>query len=134
MHPWLSEFIITSGTIPHALTSANEADPFNSRAGRVSCAQRLGLKNRELYHCADWDAPDFDPTPFRTLVGKWLVHHDPEQYAYDNYEACASHLTAGTLFENTNAVPGFPNKPWTVQELLEASDHGEKIVDEGDWF
>ncbi|CAI6088188.1 unnamed protein product [Clonostachys chloroleuca] len=104
------------------------------RAGRVSCAQRLGLKNRELYHCADWDAPDFDPTPFRTLVGKWLVHHDPEQYAYDNYETCASHLTAGTLFENTNAVPGFPNKPWTVQELLEASDHGEKIVDEGDWF
>ncbi|RKL39429.1 hypothetical protein BFJ72_g6903 [Fusarium proliferatum] len=103
------------------------------RAERVACAQRMGFKNQELFHSADWDAVARDPTAFLTPAGKWMVNHDPETYAYDNYAACASHFTDGTPFQNTNAVPGFSYKPWTVQELLAASDRGERLVDEGEW-
>ena len=101
----------------------------------MACAQRVGFKTREVFHCTDWDAIQSDATPLlRSMVGRWLVNHDPEQYALDNYRACADHLTSGAGFKNTNAVPGFTYTPWTVQELLDASDRGEKLVDEGDWL
>lgn len=61
------------------------------------------------------------------------MRHDPEQYAYDNYGSCASHIISGTPFENTNMPSGYRYKPWTVQELMEASGKHEPIVDEGDW-
>lgn len=52
---------------------------------------------------------------------------------YENYSNCVNFLVAGTLFKNTNGVPGYEYKPWTVQELLEASEHGVPMADEGDW-
>ncbi|KAF3014133.1 hypothetical protein E8E15_005568 [Penicillium rubens] len=67
------------------------------------------------------------------MVGKWLVHHDPEHYAHENYGKCAEHLLSGAPFENTNAVPGYKYKPWTVQEPLDASETGRPVQDEGDW-
>lgn len=93
----------------------------------------MGYKNQELFHNTDWDAVAQNPTAFLTPAGLWLANHDPEQYAYDKYDACASHFTTGTPFKNTNAVPGFIYKPWTVQELLAASRRGETVVDEGEW-
>ncbi|CAG7941447.1 unnamed protein product [Penicillium salamii] len=103
------------------------------RFERVSCAQKMGFKNRELYHNTDWDAVAKNPETMGKMVGDWLVHHDPEQYAYDNYEKCAEHLVNGTAFKNTNSVPGYEYKPWTVKELLDASERGAPVQDEGDW-
>jgi hypothetical protein len=112
------------------------------RFERVSCAQKLGFKNREVFHSQDWAAPPEDtshPTQTRQpekpkkMVGDWLVRHDPELYARDNYEMCKRHLVFGTPFENTNAVPGYKYKPWTVKELLERSEKGEPDLDEGEW-
>ncbi|CAG9956813.1 unnamed protein product, partial [Clonostachys rosea f. rosea IK726] len=60
--------------------------------------------------------------------------HDPQQYAYDSYEECASLLTEGAPFKNTNGVPGYTLKPWTSHELLSAGDRGERLEDEGEWF
>ena len=67
------------------------------------------------------------------MVGNWLIYHNPEQYAYDNYHKCAAHLLTGNPFQNTNSVPGYEYKPWTVRKLLNASDSGEVLEDEGDW-
>jgi hypothetical protein len=39
----------------------------------------------------------------------------------------------GAPFEHRNTVPGYTYKPWTVKQLLEASNAGEPIVDEGLW-
>ncbi|KAL5611353.1 hypothetical protein FOBRF1_007470 [Fusarium oxysporum] len=103
------------------------------RAERVSCGQRMGFKTREVWHLTNWDKVEKGQT-FPNVVGSWVVDHDPEQYAYDNYEKCASFLIKGTPFKNTNGVPGYTHKPWTIQELLSASERGEKLVDEGEWF
>lgn len=105
----------------------------NKRFERVSCAQKMGFKNREVFHNTDWDAVAKNPEMMGKMVGNWLVNHDPEQYTYENYDRCADHLLNGAPFENTNAVPGYKYKPWTVKELLDASERGEPIVDEGDW-
>ncbi|KAJ6134744.1 hypothetical protein N7523_001066 [Penicillium sp. IBT 18751x] len=103
------------------------------RFERVSCAQKMGFKNREVYHNTDWDFVAKHPEVMGKMVGNWLVHHDPEQYAYENYAKCAEHLLVGARFENSNAVPGYVYKPWTVKELLDASERGEALQDEGDW-
>jgi len=74
------------------------------------------------------------PKKNEKMVGDWLILHDPEKYTYDNYYKAAEHLLTGAPFENTNIPPGYRYKPWTVRELLAASDHGEVVEDEGVWF
>ncbi|KZM26447.1 Salicylate 1-monooxygenase [Ascochyta rabiei] len=105
------------------------------RFERVSCAQKMGFKNREVFHNTNWEQQDQDSKPLKNkqMVGNWLINHDPEQYAYDNYHSCAQYLLTGAPFENTNLVPGYKYKPWTVKELLGASERGEVLEDEGDW-
>ncbi|KAJ5658519.1 uncharacterized protein N7484_002168 [Penicillium longicatenatum] len=82
----------------------------------------MGFKNREIYHNTDWDAVAKNPEVMGKMVGDWLVHYDPEQYAYENYNKCAGHLHRG-----------YEYSPWTVKELLGASESGEPVQDEGDW-
>ncbi|KAH6613955.1 hypothetical protein C7974DRAFT_344738 [Boeremia exigua] len=103
------------------------------RFERVSCAQKLGFKNREMFHNTKWERQDPGYKPMQKMVGDWLTYHDPEQYAYDNFHDCAQHILSGAPFENTNSPPGYKYKPWTVKELLDASDRGETLEDEGDW-
>lgn len=93
----------------------------------------MGFKNREAFHNTDWDAVAKKPQLFGKIAGDWLLRHDPEQYAYENYGKCAEHLLKGTPFKNTNSVPGYTYKPWTVKELLDASESGKPVEDEGDW-
>lgn len=104
------------------------------RFERVSCAQKLGFKNREVFHNTDWSSQNAAPKKNEKMVGDWLILHDPEKYTHDNYHKAAEHLLTGAPFENTNIPPGYKYKPWTVRELLAASDHGEVVEDEGVWF
>ncbi|UPX11207.1 Salicylate 1-monooxygenase [Ascochyta rabiei] len=96
------------------------------RFERVSCAQKLGYKNREKTQKEDLK-------PIKKMVGDWLTYYNPKEYTYKNYEKCAEHLRTGAPFENTNLPPGYKYKPWTVRELLDASERGEELHDEGDW-
>ncbi|KAJ0115630.1 FAD-dependent monooxygenase fsr3 [Diaporthe amygdali] len=103
------------------------------RFERTACAQKIGFKSREAFHRTNWDEAATNPRSIAKFTGAWLLKHDPELYAYENYEACAAHLLHRKEFKNTNTVPGFPFKLWTVQELLDKSDRGESIDDdEGD--
>ena len=99
----------------------------------ISCAQKLDFKNREVFHNTNWESPPPSDQKRNKVVGDWLVKHDPEQYARENYERCARHVLSGEPFENSNAVLGYTYKPWTVRELLGTSEHRERDEDEGDW-
>ncbi|KAF9882592.1 hypothetical protein FE257_006226 [Aspergillus nanangensis] len=103
------------------------------RFERVSCAQKMGFKNREKFHKTDWEAVDSNPETVGKPIGSWVLYHDPEKYVYDKYEDCAQHVLTGRPFKNTNAVPGYTYKPWTAAEMIAASERGEMIIDQGDW-
>lgn len=103
------------------------------RYGRVTCAQKMGFKNREKWHNTDWDAVAKDPSVLTKQVGTWVSQHDPEQYAIDSYDKCVDHIVNGAPFANTNLPPGHTVKPWTVEELLGYAARGEPIIDDGDW-
>ncbi|KAL7622323.1 hypothetical protein AAE478_007827 [Parahypoxylon ruwenzoriense] len=116
------------GSVPLALRAHNLM-----RFERVCCAQKLGFRNREMFHKTNWDGVEKNPESVSTFAGDWLGNHHVEEYVYDNYGKAAHSVVMGTPFENTNSVPGFKFRPWTVKELLEASDRGQPVVDEGDW-
>lgn len=94
----------------------------------------MGLKNRELYHNTNWEAMGKDHSRLLKMVGRWAANHDAEKYAYENYGNCVNYITMGVPFKNTNAVPGHTYKPWTIRELLDASERGEPDTDDGEWI
>ncbi|CAG9981058.1 unnamed protein product [Clonostachys byssicola] len=102
------------------------------RFQRTSCAQKYGFRAREIYHNIDWDEVAKNPDSIH-LWGKWMWKHDPEQYVYDNYDKCADSITSGNPFDNTNYPPGHSCKPWTVEELTQASEEGKELEYDGDW-
>jgi len=53
----------------------------------ISCAQKLGFKNREVFHNINWESPPISDQRPTKIVGDWLVNHDPKQYACDNHES-----------------------------------------------
>ncbi|KAJ9614354.1 hypothetical protein H2200_002490 [Cladophialophora chaetospira] len=102
------------------------------RFERVSCAQKNGFKNREKW---EKDSVDAAKNPYATAqsIGRWLSRHDPEQYVYDNWQACSNHVTRGTPFKNSNLPPGYEYEPWTMEGLLEMQKNGQVAVDPGEW-
>ena len=66
-------------------------------------------------------------------IGRWLSKHDPEQYVYDNWEACKNHIVSGTPFKNSNLPPGYDYEPWTMEGLMMSQENGQLPVDAGDW-
>ncbi|KAF4168871.1 hypothetical protein CNMCM6936_000816 [Aspergillus lentulus] len=103
------------------------------RFERVSCAQKMGFHHREKFHNTDWDEVARNPDILSKTTANWIMRHNPEQYAYENYDSCARHILEGKDFQNTNTPPGYRYEPWTVKELMDASDRHEPVVDKGDW-
>ncbi|WPH01967.1 FAD-dependent monooxygenase mdpD [Acrodontium crateriforme] len=128
--------------IPHATRIHNLL-----RFERVSCLQALGVANQAKMKTKT--APSrpqpqhengkvngddtVDKKGLKLHLGKWIIEHEPEQYAYDNYAAAARHLSQGSEFKNTNTPPGMVYRPWTIDTLLEAQARGEPTVLDGDW-
>ncbi|KAG2009367.1 hypothetical protein GB937_007770 [Aspergillus fischeri] len=103
------------------------------RFERVSCAQKMGFHHREKFHNTDWDEVARNPDILSKTTANWIMRHNPEQYAYENYDSCARHILEGKDFQNTNIPLGYRYEPWTVKELMDASDRHEPVVDKGDW-
>ncbi|KAJ4354276.1 uncharacterized protein N0V89_006010 [Didymosphaeria variabile] len=118
-----------SGNIPQATKVFNHL-----RFERVSCAQKQGFKFREVVHKLDPDYVKDHPELLESMSKNWTTTHNAEKYAYDNYASCVEHLQHGTPFKNTNIPPGYTYKPWTVKELLRASELGLPDEDEGQWL
>ncbi|GFF48251.1 monooxygenase [Aspergillus udagawae] len=94
---------------------------------------KMGFHHREKFHNTDWDEVARNPDIFSKTTANWIMRHNPEQYAYNNYARCARHILEGEAFQNNNIPPGYRYEPWTVKELMEASDSHEPVIDEGDW-
>lgn len=101
------------------------------RSERVSCLQAFGVQNRERNSTEAGKHRDSKKT--RPHIGKWILDHDPERYAFDNYEAALAHVQEGKPFKNTNTPPGMVYRPWTIDGLLEAQRRGEPTILDGDW-
>jgi 2-polyprenyl-6-methoxyphenol hydroxylase-like FAD-dependent oxidoreductase len=102
------------------------------RFERVSCLQALGVVNQQKVNTR-FDDKSGDNKKVRHHLGRWIVEHDPEQYAYENYQQALKHLMEGAPFQNTNTPPGHVYRPWKIDSLLAAQERGEQTVLDGDW-
>jgi hypothetical protein len=101
------------------------------RFERVSCLQAFGVVNRSKHSSGAKNGTD--PKKNMVHVGRWMLEHDPNQYAKENYAAALDHLRSGTPFRNTNIPPGLQYKTWTIDSLLDAQGRGETTILDGDW-
>lgn len=73
----------------------------------------------------NWDVIKANPKLLTNRHEHWIYRHDPEQYAVENFKACAEHILSGTPFENTNTPDDYVYTPWTIEGLLEAQARGD---------
>lgn len=65
--------------------------------------------------------------------------HDPEVYAYENYEKCVASIKKGTPFEEEdsfppNYPPGYKFQPWNIEQIMEDMRNGKPFdLGPGDW-
>jgi hypothetical protein len=70
---------------------------------------------------------------------KWVWSHDPEAYAYENYDKAAHSEKLGTPMEEENQFePNYPKgyryEKWSIEEVLEKGEEvGMEWLGSGDW-
>ncbi len=88
----------------------------------------MGFGNREAVFNSTHAKPFTLPK-----VGSWLVDHDPEQYAVENYAKALASSTKGKDFANSNRPMAVEYRPWTIDRLVDGIEKGEKTILDGDW-
>jgi hypothetical protein len=79
------------------------------------------------------DADSEDEESFKINLGDWMVMYDSEKYTYAHYGEVLNHLLSGAPFKAQNIPSGYTYEPWTIKELLDKVERGDKIHFEGDW-
>lgn len=103
------------------------------RFARCSIAQQMGIRNMQKWQHVDFEAMRQNPSIVAPKAPKWILRHDPERYAYENFGLAADDIMGGRPFENTNIPDGAPYKPWKLEDMIKKIKMGEQIAVEGDW-
>ncbi|KAI0145454.1 FAD/NAD(P)-binding domain-containing protein [Xylariaceae sp. FL1272] len=105
---------------------------------RCSCAQKMGFYNTEILQRTDWESVKLNPRLAQPKVPSWIWKHDPEAYAYENYEAMADTIRKGVPFDEVTNVPpnyppGYRYEPWDIETMLKELETGSVTLGSGDW-
>ncbi|KAK5280990.1 hypothetical protein LTR40_005571 [Exophiala xenobiotica] len=65
------------------------------RYARATLAQRIGIETRDAWHKTDWDAVKKNPKLLEMPRPDWLFGHDPQEYAYEEFETAAHAVETG---------------------------------------
>ncbi|KAF2722513.1 FAD/NAD(P)-binding domain-containing protein [Polychaeton citri CBS 116435] len=108
------------------------------RFTRNACAQKLGFSNAELLQDTDWDKVKLDPKRAQPKMPKWVWCHDPEPYAYANYEKNVEAMNKGVAFDQSECEPNFPPgykyEPWSIDYVIECMQKGVPVeLGAGNW-
>lgn len=72
---------------------------------RNACAQKLKFSNAELLQDTDWSKVKLDPRKAQPKLPSWVFSHEPESYAYDNYENVVESMKKGIPFDEDDSIP-----------------------------
>ncbi|KAB5584740.1 hypothetical protein GE09DRAFT_1165820 [Coniochaeta sp. 2T2.1] len=106
---------------------------------RNACAQKLGFANAELLQDTDWSKVKLDPRKAQPKLPRWVWSHDPEKYAYENYEKCVENVKNELPIGKDpgfppNYPPGYEYEPWSIDRIMEDLRNGKSVeLGAGDW-
>ncbi|KAF2461171.1 hypothetical protein BDY21DRAFT_140326 [Lineolata rhizophorae] len=75
------------------------------RYARATLAQKIGFETRDVWHKTDWELAAKNPQSVSMPLPNWLFGHDPQKYAYDDFDAAAQAIKNGTTYVPTNLPP-----------------------------
>lgn len=87
----------------------------------------------------DWDKVKLDPRRAAPKLPQWVWSHDPEAYAYENYEEAVESMEKGVEMEDeTSFEPNYPKgykyEPWSIEKIMEDMRAGRPLdLGPGDW-
>lgn len=122
------------GAIPRAVRTH-----VRFRFVRCACAQKLGFANAELLQDTNWKEVKADPKLAQPKLPSWVWKHDPEKYAYENFEKMAATIDDGVPFDQVDTVPpnyplGYRYTPWSIDQIMEDVRNGKPVeLGEGNW-
>lgn len=106
---------------------------------RTACCQKLGFANADLLQETDWDKVALNPRVAAPRHPPWLFSHDPEKYAYENYDKALESMDKGVRLEDEdgfepNYPKGYKYVPWNIAGIMEDKRCGKETnLGEGDW-
>ncbi|OQV05068.1 hypothetical protein CLAIMM_09863 [Cladophialophora immunda] len=75
------------------------------RYARATLAQRIGIETRDAWHKTDWEAVKKNPKLLEMPRPDWLFGHDPQDYAYEEFETAAHAVETGCEYVPRNIPP-----------------------------
>jgi len=111
----------------------------HSRFVRNACAQKLGFSNAELLQDTDWQKAKLDPRRLAHKHPRWTFDHDPETYAYQNYDKAVELGKEGKPITDLgdippNYPPGYKWEPWSIEQIMDDIRNGRPVdLGPGDW-
>jgi hypothetical protein len=87
----------------------------------------------------DWDKVKLDPRRAAPKHPKWIFNHDPEKYAYENYETAVDSIKRGIPFDEEDRIPpnyppGYKWEPWNIEQIMDDMRNGRPVnLGSGDW-
>ncbi|KAF2397031.1 FAD/NAD(P)-binding domain-containing protein [Trichodelitschia bisporula] len=107
---------------------------------RNACAQKLGFSNAELLQDTDWSKVKERPRTAQPKHPKWLFYHDPELYAYENFEKADKAVKSGARYLTDvpeilpNYPPGYKYEAWNIEQIMDDMKAGKQVeLGAGDW-
>ncbi|KAI1171109.1 hypothetical protein F4777DRAFT_71132 [Nemania sp. FL0916] len=92
------------GQVPLALRVVEKM-----RYERCTLAQKMGIETREQWLQTDWEEVKKNPSVLAQPRPAWLMNHDPQEYAYEEFEAAAHAVMTGGPYRARNAPEDHSN-------------------------
>lgn len=70
---------------------------------------------------------------------KWVWSHDPEPYAYENYDNALDSMKKGVRIEDDDRIPpnyppGYHYEAWNIEQIMDNMRNGKSVeLAPGDW-
>ncbi|EON65625.1 hypothetical protein W97_04864 [Coniosporium apollinis CBS 100218] len=106
---------------------------------RNACAQKLGFANAARLQDTDWEKVKLDPRVAAPALPKWVWSHEPEAYAYENYDKVVESMKKGIPFEDDDSIPpnypkGYKYEPWSMDKIVDDMNNGRPVdLGPGEW-
>lgn len=94
----------------------------------------MGLETRDIWVKTDWEAVRKDPQLLAQPRPNWLLNHDPQAYAYEEFETAANSVLTGCAYTPRNIpyegsnhrATDFEDEKWGNRHK-ESADVGVKV-------
>lgn len=72
------------------------------RYDRASLCQKMGVETPDAWHKVDWSTVKKSPNSLQLPRPEWLFGHDPQQYAYGEFNTAAECVLTGNTYQPHN--------------------------------